>query len=75
MSRLYNFMLKIFSLESKTLRDTWITTDGKLMASRYEAGFEHGDFCIDQVKGGGRVVAVMCDACKKGVSHKDNDIF
>ena len=50
------------------VRDTWITVEGKLVTSRYEAEFDHGDFCIDREVMSGGVVAVMCDACKKGVS-------
>ena len=40
---------------------------GELVTSRYEAEFDHGEFCVDvDIKNSG-VVAVMCDACKKGV--------
>ena len=58
---------KSFCLGSEKVRDTWITVKGELVTSRYEAEFEHGEFCVDvDVKNSG-VVAVMCDACKKGV--------
>ena len=43
--------------------------DGKLITSKYEAEFDHGEFCIDTEVRTGDVVAVMCDACKKGVSQ------
>ena len=48
--------------------DTWITLSGDLVTSRYEAEFEHGEFCVDVDKENTGVVGVMCDACKKGVS-------
>ena len=38
------------------------------MTSRYEAEFDHGEFCVDLDLATTDVVAVMCDACKKGVS-------
>ena len=50
------------------VRDTWITVEGKLVTSRYEAEFDHGDFCIDREVASGFVVAVMFYACKKGVA-------
>jgi hypothetical protein len=62
-----NIIFRKFSV-SDNVRDTWITVEGKLVTSRYEAEFDHGDFCIDREVETGGVVAVMCDACKKGVS-------
>ena len=53
--------------ESADIRDTWLTVEGKLVTSRYEAEFDHGEFCVDTVEDTASVVAVMCDACKKGV--------
>ena len=40
---------------------------GELVTSRYEAEFEHGEFCVDVDTKSSGVVAVMCDACKQGV--------
>ena len=48
---------------SDNVRDTWITVNGKLVTSRYESEFDHGDFCIDREVKTGAVMAVMCDAC------------
>ena len=42
---------------------------GKLVTSRYEAEFDHGDFCVDRDVESSGVVAVMCDACKMGVGR------
>ena len=38
------------------------------MTSRYDPEYEHGEFCVDVDMETNGVVAVMCDACKKGVS-------
>ena len=53
---------------SQKIRDTWITVTGELVTSRYEAEFDHGEFCIDRDVKSMDIVAVMCNACKKGVS-------
>ena len=53
---------------SQAVLDTWITLSGELVTSRYEAEFEHGEFCVDVDKENTGVVGVMCDACKQGVS-------
>ena len=53
---------------SDTVHDTWITVNSKLVTSRYQAEFDHGEFCVDTELESGNIVAVMCDACKKGVS-------
>ena len=52
--------------DSSAVRDTWLTLEGSLVTSRYEAEFDHGEFCVDTDQDE-RVVAVMCDACKQGV--------
>ena len=44
----------------------WIKTDSRLLTSRYEAGFD--EFCVDSTDND--TVAVICDACKQGVSIK-----
>ena len=41
---------------------------GELVTSRYEAEFDHGEFCVDRDVKSNDIVAVMCNACKKGVS-------
>ena len=41
--------------------------NGELVNSRYEAEFDHGEFCVDIDAENNSIVAVMCDACKKGV--------
>ena len=41
--------------------------NGELFTSRYEAEFDHGEFCVDVDIDNNGTVAVMCDACKKGV--------
>ena len=53
---------------SENIRDTWITVEGQLVTSRYEAGFDHGEFCVDRDVKSNDIVALMCDACKMGVS-------
>jgi len=58
---------KIPDLASDTVHDTWITVNSKLVTSRYQAEFDHGEFCVDTELESGNIVAVMCDACKKGI--------
>ena len=55
--------------ESEKIRDAWITVTGKLVTSRYETEFDHGEFCVDRDVKSKDIIAVMCDACKKGVSY------
>eukprot|EP00092_Neocalanus_flemingeri_P030860 GFUD01033514.1.p1 GENE.GFUD01033514.1~~GFUD01033514.1.p1 ORF type:complete len:712 (+),score=129.88 GFUD01033514.1:89-2224(+) len=52
---------------SVEIRDTWVTVNGKLVTSRYEAEFDHGEFCVDRDIETHDIVAVMCDACKQGI--------
>jgi len=42
----------------------WITSNGELITTRYEADFPHGQFCVEYGDTTESIVAVMCDPCK-----------
>ena len=54
------------SLLGSPVVDTWVTTSGQLVTTKYEEQFQHGDFCVDRTAGGD-LVAVMCNPCNKKV--------
>ena len=54
---------------------TWITLSGDLVTIRYEAEFDHAEFCVDVDMATAGVVGVMCNACKKEVSEHNLEYF
>jgi len=52
-----------FSTGSRVM-DTWITRSGKLVTTKYDEAFPHGDFCVDRTSSGD-LVAVMCNPCSE----------
>ena len=48
--------------------DTWITRSGKLVTTKYDDAFPHGDFCVDRTSSGD-LVAVMCNPCSEKVKE------
>ena len=60
----YIFLMNVISDSSEV--DTWVTTAGELVTTKYEDGFGHGDYCVDKT-GAGEVVAVMCNPCGRKV--------
>ena len=58
----------------------WLTTDGYLVTDKYQAEFDHGEFCVDNLVGestvgeskvgegdGNDLAAVMCNPCQEKV--------
>jgi len=41
----------------------WITSEGELVTTRYEAEFTHGQFCVEFGNSSDVIVAVMCNPC------------
>jgi len=42
----------------------WITSEGELITTRFEADFQHGQFCVEYGNTTKSIVAVMCNPCR-----------
>jgi len=53
-----------FFSEDPSVLDTWVTTAGELVTTKYGEGYSHGDYCVGKTEEE-EVVALMCNPCKK----------